>query len=736
MKSTNKHSEITKEIFTSAKRMIILIVVSILIIELGLMILMRVLPPFPGYIIEFLESILLVILIIPELYFLVYRPMINHLSESILLKEDALKFKLGIENSTNAIFITDPQGIITYANTSFENIYGFSQEEIIGHTPRIIKSGILTPDIYENFWATLLKKETIAGEIINKKKDGQLITIDGTNDAILDPSGKIIGFLGVHRDITQRKRVELENQILYEIGQGVSTTSDLSELLKLIHHSLGKVMYADNCFFALHDQNTDLFSFPYFVDEFDTTPPPVKMAKSCTAYVFRSGKSLLLTSEIFSDLKKQNEVELVGSPAPSWIGVPLKTSSRTIGVLVLQHYEIENLYSEYNLHFLDSIASQVANVIDRKRAEEDLGISFSLLTATLESTADAILVVGKNGKITDFNKRFIDFWHIPDSLMSTRDDDKVLSFVLNQLKDPEGFLKKIDELYLNDEEISSDIIEFKDGRVFDRYSQSQRFENKPVGRVWSFRDITNRVHTENALLENEAHLKELNATKDKFFSIISHDLKSPFNSIIGFSSILVEQVKEKDYEGIEQYAQIIQSSSQRTMALLMNLLEWSRSQTGRMEFTPEYVEMGSLINEVTDLLNDAAEHKSITISKEIGRNLTAFIDKAMISTVLRNLISNAIKFTNMGGKILISSQQNDHELIISVSDNGVGIKKKAMNELFRIEESSSTLGTKNEKGTGLGLILCKEFVGKHKGKIWVESDPGKGSTFHFTLPKA
>lgn len=250
----------------------------------------------------------------------------------------------------------------------------------------------------------------------------------------------------------------------------------------------------------------------------------------------------------------------------------------------------------------------------------------------------------------------------------------------------------------------------------------------------TWRDITERKHAEEALRENEIRLREAIATKDKFFSIIAHDLKNPFNSILGFSELLVERVSEQNYESIVEYSAIIQNSSQRVMDLLMNLLEWSRSQTGRMEFNPEFVDMVVLLNQVRELLDDSAHQKAISIELEIPRNAPVIADKAMISTVVRNLISNAIKFTGPGGAITITLVQNQKELMVSVADNGLGIKRELINNLFKIEKSQSMPGTNNEKGTGLGLILCKEFVEKHGGKIWVESEPGKGSTFYFSIP--
>ena len=250
-----------------------------------------------------------------------------------------------------------------------------------------------------------------------------------------------------------------------------------------------------------------------------------------------------------------------------------------------------------------------------------------------------------------------------------------------------------------------------------------------------FQDITERKMAENALKENESRLRELNATKDKFFSIIAHDLKNPFNSILGLSNILVEQIHEKNFDGIEEYAAIIQKSSMQVYELLVNLLEWSRTQIGRIEFSPEYIELGALINEVAELLNDSGKQKSIAILKELPRNMLVSADKAMISSVLRNLITNAIKFTHPDGQVIISADKKPDELTISITDNGIGISKETIGRLFRIDENHIALGIQNEKGTGLGLILCKEFIEKHGGKIWVESEVGKGSTFCFTIPK-
>lgn len=248
-------------------------------------------------------------------------------------------------------------------------------------------------------------------------------------------------------------------------------------------------------------------------------------------------------------------------------------------------------------------------------------------------------------------------------------------------------------------------------------------------------DITIRKTAELNLKKSEASLRESNSTKDKFFSIIAHDLKSPFNGILGFSQVLNEQVKNNNYESIAEYTEIINTSSEHAVNLLSNLTKWSMSQTGKMEFNPEYVDMVIMIKSILNLLKIASDQKEIKIHLNLPSNLILFVDKIMIEVVLRNLISNAIKFTHQKGSIYINLQEKEKEFQFSIIDMGIGIQKNNLNQLFRIDSTYSTLGTNNERGTGLGLILCKDFINYHKGKIWVESEFNVGSKFYFSLPK-
>ncbi|MDD4098152.1 MAG: HAMP domain-containing sensor histidine kinase [Lentisphaeria bacterium] len=230
-------------------------------------------------------------------------------------------------------------------------------------------------------------------------------------------------------------------------------------------------------------------------------------------------------------------------------------------------------------------------------------------------------------------------------------------------------------------------------------------------------------------------LAELNATKDRFFSIIGHDLRNPFNAIVGYSSLLAEQVREQDYDGIGEYAEVIEQSAQRALALLHNLLEWSRSQTGRLAYAPADIPVRKLLDDGVALAQDAASQKHIALRCDAPADGVLHGDEAMLATVLRNLLSNAVKFTRSGGHVTVSAREDEHGWTVSVRDDGVGISPEDQARLFRLDESHSTTGTNQEQGTGLGLILCKEFVEKHGGRLWVESAPGQGSTFSFSIPR-
>jgi PAS domain S-box-containing protein len=240
--------------------------------------------------------------------------------------------------------------------------------------------------------------------------------------------------------------------------------------------------------------------------------------------------------------------------------------------------------------------------------------------------------------------------------------------------------------------------------------------------------------TEKALKENESRLVQLNVDKDRFISILGHDLRSPFSGLLGLSELLRGNIRKFDIDEIEVFANYINSSAQITYNLLENLLIWGRSQSGRIPFNPQNINLNDVCKEVLQLFNSSISAKNITVSSSFSSDILVYADVEMFKTIIRNIVSNAIKFSNKNGSINIFTEQTKSDITISVMDNGVGIKPENLPKLFDISQIHTTVGTAEEEGTGLGLLICKEFVEKHNGTIGVESLAGEGSRFHFTLP--
>jgi len=248
-------------------------------------------------------------------------------------------------------------------------------------------------------------------------------------------------------------------------------------------------------------------------------------------------------------------------------------------------------------------------------------------------------------------------------------------------------------------------------------------------------DITEQIHDEEEIKKQNEKLQELNTTKDKFFSIIAHDLRNPFNSFLGLTQIMAEELPSLTMAQIQEIAVNMSKSANNLYRLLENLLHWSSMQQGVIPFDPESVRLLTVVDESITMILESARVKGIEINHHIPDDLVVFADTNLLQTIIRNLVSNAVKFTLKRGKVSISAKATTESNIeISVQDSGIGMSQALLDDLFKLDVKTSRKGTNGEPSTGLGLLLCKEFIEKHGGQIWAESEVGKGSTFHFTLP--
>jgi PAS domain S-box-containing protein len=248
-------------------------------------------------------------------------------------------------------------------------------------------------------------------------------------------------------------------------------------------------------------------------------------------------------------------------------------------------------------------------------------------------------------------------------------------------------------------------------------------------------DITEQMLAQAEIEHQNKELQKINAEKDKFFSIIAHDLRSPFNGFLGLTQVMAEELPSLTMAEVQKIAVRMSESATNLYNLLTNLLDWSRIQQGAILFKPEVIQLNIVIRGSIDVIHESAKSKKIEIATDIPDGLAVFADANMLQTVLRNLISNALKFTPKGGKINVSAKTSDKKSVeISIQDTGIGMSKFLVTNLFRLDVQTTREGTEGEPSTGLGMLLCKEFVEKHSGRLWVESEEGNGSTFYFTLP--
>jgi PAS domain S-box-containing protein len=440
-------------------------------------------------------------------------------------------------------------------------------------------------------------------------KDKKIKWVLTTKIPLKDNQGKIFGTVGISRDITEIRKNELILEALFKISSAVTKVENLQQLFFEIHSIVKTLMKADNFYIALVDWNSNIISFPYFVDKYDSQPQPRKLKKGLTEYILRIKEPMLIDRKKDFELRLKGETELIGEPSAIWLGVPLKINDNVIGVIVIQDYEDENTYGIEEREILTYVSEQIALAINK-----------------------------------------------------LSDEQKLKSY------------------------------------------------------------------------SNE--LKELIATKDKLFSIISHDLKSPIQGIMGLSELLVEDVDILSPEEIKEDLKEINNAVKMLYKLIENLLDWSRFQTGRMQLKPVTLNAFILVDNVINPLLQTAKLKNIKINNNINPSHFIIGDENLLHSLFHNLISNSIKFTNLNGEINVNSKISDDKIFFEVTDNGIGISPENIEKIFKFDSSLTTSGTSNERGTGLGLVLCKEIVTAHKGNIKLTSEVGKGTKISFDLIKS
>jgi signal transduction histidine kinase len=370
----------------------------------------------------------------------------------------------------------------------------------------------------------------------------------------------------------------------------------------------------------------------------------------------------------------------------------------------------------------------------RKRAAAELDNSVSLLKATLESTQDGLLVVDSNGKIVQFNQKFIDMWKIPEEILATGEDNDALAYVKNELINPDTFLENVKHLYADPDATSFDLLEFKDGRFFERYSQPQKISGKSVGRVWSFRDISKRKRVETDLIAAKEKAEESDRLKTAFLHNVSHEIRTPMNAIIGFSTLLTEP--DINDEEQRQYVDIIFQSGSHLLSIINDIVDIANVESGLAKVNLSEVNLNSALRSLNEQFSINGKQNNILINLSLAlpdEDSTIITDSTKLVQILSNLINNSIKFT-IDGKVDFGYNLKTNLLEFYVKDTGIGIPPEYHSRIFDRFYQVDSAVSRQFSGTGLGLSICKGYVELLGGTISVESEAGKGTMFIFTIP--
>ncbi len=680
-------------------------------------------------------------------------------NEEICLSEE--KYHNIFEESLDGLYITSPEGKILDINNRALMIFGYDTKEEMYKLD-------LAADVYANpadrqrILSMVNSQGSAEYEVEYKKKNGEIRNMYCSLAAVKDRSGKIVSYRGIIRDISGQKQSEKE---MLQLNRKLRAISNCSQtLLRAIDE---QTLLNEICRIICDDAGYRMTWVGYVEhDEAKTVRPVAWAGSDIGGYVanaklswaddsergrgpagkaIRSGEICYVQDFITDPQMAPWRQSALQHGYRSSIALPLKDENEKI-FGVLQIYSSEpNAITPNEIRLLGELAGDLAfgitglrNRNERKRMETEVRESEERFRMVFDNAFDGISIYSEDPdpykrKLVDCNERY--------AALAGRSREELLKFV-----SPQTLMVPLEDT-TNKNRLES----LNKGTVYQGYSSWIRPDGKenvieyvgmPItwrGETYTIgidRDITERKLAEEKLEKYSQELKELNAGKDKLFSIIAHDLRSPFNPLLGLSEIMVNDFESLTPEEIKDYNNEIYNSLKNEYKLLENLLNWSRLETGQMEFIPQKINLYDKIESVISLLSGNAKLKDIALINETGKDILVLADSNMLHSVLQNLISNSIKFTNKDGLIKTYSEKISNDFIqITVSDNGVGMTNDQIKNLFGFT-ATSTKGTNNEKGTGLGLMICKEMVERQGGTISVKSEAGKGTDISFTLPNA
>lgn len=663
--------------------------------------------------------------------FAMYEDITERSCAELARREAEERLRLLFENAIEGIFQASVEGQLLSVNPALARMCGYSSPE------EMIASGRdVSTDFYADPQARLEFASRMAAdgaverfEYQLRRKNGAPIWVSENARVVRDKSGAVVAYEGTMEDITDLKRAELERQVTFEIIRGVNVTDNLDDLLYLIHLALRKVLYAENCFVALYEPSSEMFHFPFFVDQFDQAPPPQQVGRSCTAHVYRTGRAMLIPQGVFDQLTADGEVELVGTPSPSWLGAPLRTPAATIGVLVVQHYENENAYTERDLEFLASVGGQIALAIERKRAEEKVRESEARLSLLVEQLPAALWTVDKNLRFTSAVGAGLARLGLKPNLaggLSLLEYFGTTDFTFLPIAAHRRAIAGEPVTFHS---------EWKGGSYTCHVEPLRSKAGELQGAICMALDITDRKQ-----LEEQLRQAQKMEAVGRLAGGIAHDFNNLLMVIQGYADLLAERLPQGD--PLQRNAEQIQTASQRATSLTRQLLAFSRKQM----LAPKVMNVHAVVADMEKILRRLIG-EDIQLETTSARDLGLVkADRSQIEQVILNLAVNARDAMPEGGRLTIETANAELDasfahppavlepgkyVMLAVTDNGCGMDSETQAHIFEPFFTTKEKG----KGTGLGLATVYGIVKQSGGYVWVYSEPGRGTSFKVYLPR-
>lgn len=607
------------------------------------------------------------------------------------------KLKVITQSVHDVIFVVDKTGKQLFFNDSVETVLGYKVEELIGKSFTGFVPRSELPKYLARLKDVFLNKAVFNFETKIYHKDGHLVDVE-INGRLVEIDGEYVG-QGTIRDITERKAMTESLNVSLTKYQILFDTFPVGVVLT---DQEGKILEANPNAEKILNLSKEEFNGRNLNDR--------------TWKVFRPDGSPMPNTE-FAGIRALNENRIVRNVEMGFLkDDEFNWINASAAPVPLDGYGVAIVYND---------------VTEKRLIEESLQQEQHFTQNLLDSLPGIFYLYSyPDLKLVRWNRNHTSIFGFSDAELK---DWSVRDWI-----DPEirgNVIHALDEAYKNGSLTSEITLLTKDRRPIPFQFSAVRIAL--FGRDYIMGvgfDSTEQKRAEQVIIDRNNELQQINAERNKFFSIISHDLKAPFNSIMGFTEILLDLIENNQIQEAARYTRIVLQSSKNAMDLLQNLIDWSRSQTGRMTYRPINFDLIETVETTINLFENIAAKKSIEIKAQLPEKLDICADIDMIATILRNLISNAIKYTFPDGTVSIAVDHQPGRVVVSVRDTGVGISEKMKAKIFRIDETHSTRGTLKEQGTGLGLLLCKEFVENHGGRIWFESEEGKGSTFSFSVP--